>query len=139
MDIATLRKVVEEYAPIGLKEIISFPFSPSRSSSPSPLFSSLLLFYLLSSPPLFFDEVYIPSTMGEPLMYKHFPEIIEICRTNNVRMNLTTNGTFLGRGVHEVSKEEREREGGRGREGEEGEGRESEVRREREGEVLTYM
>ena len=72
-------------------------------------------------------------------MYKHFPEIIEICRTNNVRMNLTTNGTFLGRGVHEVSKEgregERERERGREKKGR----GESEVRREREGEVLTYM
>jgi len=34
-------------------------------------------------------------------MYKHFPEIIEICKANNVKLNLTTNGTFLGRGVHE--------------------------------------
>eukprot|EP00026_Physarum_polycephalum_P018516 Phypoly_transcript_20136.p1 GENE.Phypoly_transcript_20136~~Phypoly_transcript_20136.p1 ORF type:complete len:154 (+),score=25.31 Phypoly_transcript_20136:44-505(+) len=39
--------------------------------------------------------------MGEPLMYKHFPEIIEICKANHVKMNLTTNGTFIGRGVHE--------------------------------------
>jgi len=64
MDIDTIRKVVEECAPKGLKEII-------------------------------------PSTMGEPLMYKHFPEIIEICKTNNIKLNLTTNGTFIGRGVHE--------------------------------------
>eukprot|EP01006_Ploeotia_vitrea_P028542 TRINITY_DN61215_c0_g1_i2.p2 TRINITY_DN61215_c0_g1~~TRINITY_DN61215_c0_g1_i2.p2 ORF type:complete len:320 (+),score=33.91 TRINITY_DN61215_c0_g1_i2:1565-2524(+) len=41
----------------------------------------------------------IPSTMGEPLMYKQFGEIIEVCRKYNVKMNLTTNGTFYGRGV----------------------------------------
>eukprot|EP00026_Physarum_polycephalum_P001664 Phypoly_transcript_01666.p1 GENE.Phypoly_transcript_01666~~Phypoly_transcript_01666.p1 ORF type:complete len:901 (+),score=157.82 Phypoly_transcript_01666:113-2815(+) len=64
MDINVIRKVVEECAPNGLKEIS-------------------------------------PSTMGEPLMYKHFPEIIEICKANHVKMNLTTNGTFIGRGVHE--------------------------------------
>lgn len=64
MDIETIRKVVEECAPKGLREII-------------------------------------PSTMGEPLMYKHFPEIIEICRSHNIKLNLTTNGTFLGRGVEE--------------------------------------
>jgi len=38
----------------------------------------------------------IPSTMGEPLLYKHFPEIINICIDYNVRLNLTTNGTFPG-------------------------------------------
>jgi len=64
MDIDMLRKVVEECAPHGLREII-------------------------------------PSTMGEPLMFKHFPEIVDICKKHNVRMNLTTNGTFIGRGVHE--------------------------------------
>lgn len=36
----------------------------------------------------------IPSTMGEPLLYGHFTEIIEICRENNIKMNLTTNGTW---------------------------------------------
>jgi MoaA/NifB/PqqE/SkfB family radical SAM enzyme len=36
----------------------------------------------------------IPSTMGEPLLYEHFEEIIAICREYNVRLNLTTNGTF---------------------------------------------
>jgi len=43
----------------------------------------------------------IPSTMGEPLMYKDFPAIVDICKKYNIRMNLTTNGTFIGRGVHE--------------------------------------
>lgn len=41
----------------------------------------------------------IPSTMGEPLLYKHFDEIIDLCHEFEVRMNLTTNGTFPGRGA----------------------------------------
>jgi len=36
----------------------------------------------------------IPSTMGEPLLYEHFPEILAICREYGVKLNLTTNGTF---------------------------------------------
>ncbi len=36
----------------------------------------------------------IPSTMGEPLLYEQFEEILEICAENNVKLNLTTNGTW---------------------------------------------
>lgn len=36
----------------------------------------------------------IPSTMGEPLLYRHFDAIIDLCHEFNVKMNLTTNGTF---------------------------------------------
>lgn len=36
----------------------------------------------------------IPSTMGEPLIYKHFDHFIELCYKYNIKMNLTTNGTF---------------------------------------------
>ena len=36
----------------------------------------------------------IPSTMGEPLLYSHFEEIIDLCREHGVLLNLTTNGTF---------------------------------------------
>ena len=36
----------------------------------------------------------IPSTMGEPLLYEHFEEIIALCEEYNLRLNLTTNGTF---------------------------------------------
>ena len=36
----------------------------------------------------------IPSTMGEPLLYRHFDEIIELCHEFGVKLNLTTNGTF---------------------------------------------
>jgi len=41
----------------------------------------------------------IPSTMGEPLLYREFDRIIELCRRYGVRLNLTTNGTFPGRGA----------------------------------------
>lgn len=40
----------------------------------------------------------IPSTMGEPLLYEYFTEILEICKKYNVKMNLTTNGTWPGLG-----------------------------------------
>lgn len=41
----------------------------------------------------------IPSTMGEPLMYEHFDRIVELCVQHGVKLNLTTNGTFPGRGA----------------------------------------
>ena len=36
----------------------------------------------------------IPSTMGEPLLYEHFEGILELCVRHDVKLNLTTNGTF---------------------------------------------
>ena len=36
----------------------------------------------------------IPSTMGEPLLFRQFDTIIDLCHEFNVKMNLTTNGTF---------------------------------------------
>lgn len=41
----------------------------------------------------------IPSTMGEPLLYAHFDEIVDLCREYGISLNLTTNGTFPGRGA----------------------------------------
>ena len=41
----------------------------------------------------------IPSTMGEPLYYKDFPKILDLCREHNVKLNLTTNGSFYNDGV----------------------------------------
>ena len=43
----------------------------------------------------------IPSTMGEPLLYAHFDELIDLCMASGVLMNLTTNGTFPRRGARE--------------------------------------
>ena len=39
----------------------------------------------------------IPSTMGEPLLYSHFNELLELCRALEIPLNLTTNGTFPGK------------------------------------------
>jgi wyosine [tRNA(Phe)-imidazoG37] synthetase (radical SAM superfamily) len=36
----------------------------------------------------------IPSTMGEPLLYKEFDKIFELAEQKNIKINLTTNGTF---------------------------------------------
>ena len=41
----------------------------------------------------------IPSTMGEPLLYRHFDDIIDLCAEYEVLLNLTTNGTFPQRGA----------------------------------------
>ena len=41
----------------------------------------------------------IPSTMGEPLLYRHMDEIIDLCSAYGVKLNLTTNGTFPQRGA----------------------------------------
>ncbi len=39
----------------------------------------------------------IPSTMGEPLLYSHFDELIELCGALGLPLNITTNGTFSGK------------------------------------------
>lgn len=38
----------------------------------------------------------IPSTMGEPLLYTYFEELLEYCSSCRIPVNLTTNGTFPG-------------------------------------------
>lgn len=46
----------------------------------------------------------IPSTMGEPLIYKDFDKIIELCHEYGVMLNLTTNGTFPIKGAADWAK-----------------------------------
>jgi MoaA/NifB/PqqE/SkfB family radical SAM enzyme len=36
----------------------------------------------------------IPSTMGEPLLYERFEDILALCHRYDIKLNLTTNGTF---------------------------------------------
>ena len=43
----------------------------------------------------------IPSTMGEPLLYKGFDRIFELSRKTGIKINLTTNGTFPKKSVIE--------------------------------------
>lgn len=45
----------------------------------------------------------IPSTMGEPLLYKSFFDLLKLVKKNNLKMNLTTNGTFPKLGAEEWS------------------------------------
>lgn len=46
----------------------------------------------------------IPSTMGEPLLYKDFDKLCLLARNKNIKINLTTNGTFPKRSVTEWAK-----------------------------------
>jgi MoaA/NifB/PqqE/SkfB family radical SAM enzyme len=41
----------------------------------------------------------IPTTMGEPLLYKYFGTFIDKIKNSDVKLNLTTNGTFPNIGV----------------------------------------
>jgi len=43
----------------------------------------------------------IPSTMGEPLLYKDFEHIINLSHKHGIKLNLTTNGTFPKKSVKE--------------------------------------
>jgi len=43
----------------------------------------------------------IPSTMGEPLLYNGFEDILALCNEHNVKLNLTTNGSFPRKTVTE--------------------------------------
>ena len=46
----------------------------------------------------------IPSTMGEPLLYKSFIDLIKLVKRYNLKINLTTNGTFPLLGVERWAK-----------------------------------
>ncbi|SFD28404.1 glycosyltransferase [Algibacter pectinivorans] len=46
----------------------------------------------------------IPSTMGEPLLYKQFDQIFDLAKQHDVKINLTTNGTFPKKSVLEWAK-----------------------------------
>jgi len=41
----------------------------------------------------------IPSTLGEPLLWSGLDRIVEVCGELGLRLNVTTNGTFPGRGA----------------------------------------
>ncbi|WKZ65541.1 MAG: radical SAM protein [Flavobacteriales bacterium] len=43
----------------------------------------------------------IPSTMGEPLLYRQFDELLELAAQLGMKVNLTTNGTFPKRTVED--------------------------------------
>ncbi len=41
----------------------------------------------------------IPSTMGEPLLWPDLDALVDRCAARDLKLNLTTNGTFPGRGA----------------------------------------
>lgn len=43
----------------------------------------------------------IPSTMGEPLLYKGIDRFYELSRKTGIKINLTTNGSFPGKDIDE--------------------------------------
>ena len=46
----------------------------------------------------------IPSTMGEPLLYKGFEQIFDLSEQYGIKINLTTNGTFPKKPVEDWAK-----------------------------------
>ena len=46
----------------------------------------------------------IPSTMGEPLLYQHIDLFFHLAKKYDIKINLTTNGTFAGKTVTEWAK-----------------------------------
>lgn len=46
----------------------------------------------------------IPSTMGEPLLYKQFDQLFELAAEKEIKINLTTNGTFPKKSVLDWAK-----------------------------------
>jgi MoaA/NifB/PqqE/SkfB family radical SAM enzyme len=46
----------------------------------------------------------IPSTLGEPLLYNHFDIFADLCSKYNIKLNLTTNGTFPKRSIDDWSR-----------------------------------
>jgi glycosyltransferase involved in cell wall biosynthesis/MoaA/NifB/PqqE/SkfB family radical SAM enzyme len=53
--------------------------------------------------PLGLKEI-IPSTMGEPLLYPYFDNILDLCKETGLSLNLTTNGTWPKRTAFEWGK-----------------------------------
>jgi len=47
-----------------------------------------------------FQEV-VATSMGEPLLYEHMPELVDLCGRHGVHLSLTTNGTFPRGGVRD--------------------------------------
>src|SRR5690606_2426815 len=41
----------------------------------------------------------IPSTLGEPLLWRGLDRVIDVCGELGLSLNVTTNGTFPGRGA----------------------------------------
>ena len=68
-------------------------YSHQNHSSPRRMDIQIIEKVIEEMAPIGLTEV-IPSTMGEPLLYDHFEEIIALCRKFSLKLNVTTNGTW---------------------------------------------
>lgn len=82
------------------------PSSPRRSRRrdenlpPRVMPLELIRRIVAEAAPLGLKEI-IPSTMGEPLLYEHFDEILQLCHEHGLFLNLTTNGSFPRRSAED--------------------------------------
>lgn len=76
------------------------PFAPPRPAGVAPRELSLALVERVvdEAAALGAREI-VPSTMGEPLLWAGLDGLVDACRARGLRLNLTTNGTFPGRGA----------------------------------------
>lgn len=89
-DTCNLRCVMcEEHSPHSSSQLIRRSKSEPRREMPIEMIRRVVA----DAAPRGLREI-IPSTMGEPLLYEHFSEILAICREYQIKLNLTTNGTF---------------------------------------------
>lgn len=79
----------EEHSPHSLLQIQRKAAGRSHRVMPFEMIRSVVA----SAAPDGLREI-IPSTMGEPLLYDRFEDILDLCREHGVKLNLTTNGTF---------------------------------------------
>ena len=70
----------------------------AENNAPRIMESTLIASVINSAAPYGLREI-IPSTMGEPLLYPWFDEFIKNATKHELKVNLTTNGTFPNGGV----------------------------------------
>ena len=89
-DTCNLRCIMcEEHSPHSSLQIRRKESGQSRRSMPFAMIERVVA----EAVPRGLREI-IPSTMGEPLLYEQFTDILDLCRRHRIKLNLTTNGTF---------------------------------------------
>lgn len=86
----------EEHSPHSSRQTLRREVGQSRRVMPFDLIERVVA----DMAPLGLREI-IPSTMGEPLLYARFDDILDLCHRHRVKLNLTTNGTFPRLGASE--------------------------------------
>lgn len=89
----------EEHSPYSLKRKIQQESQSRRQQMDFSIVENIIL----ECAPMGLKEI-IPSTMGEPLLYSHFQEMADICREYDIKLNLTTNGSFPGKSAEDWAK-----------------------------------